>query len=229
MFASALPYDGYMTPALELNRSKARPDIGKDGFCNAKNRSGGRCARPAGWGTNHAGMGACKSHGGATPSAGLSVARSMAITMGAPLDVEPHDALIHCVRITAGEVAYASEMVAQLSSEDALVRPTTSVSRSGTSSQGSIDMDEERKGPQDLNIWIRVRQEAVDRLARYAKMALDAGVDERRVRVAEGLATALVPVLEAIFKDLKLTSAQRKKAPAIMRSHLLTLEAQEAE
>lgn len=34
--------------------------------CGAKNRSGGQCARPAGWGTNHAGVGKCKLHGGAS-------------------------------------------------------------------------------------------------------------------------------------------------------------------
>jgi hypothetical protein len=37
--------------------------------CGAKKRgeSGGQCARPAGWGTDHPGTGRCKLHGGATP------------------------------------------------------------------------------------------------------------------------------------------------------------------
>lgn len=35
--------------------------------CGAKNRSGGTCLQPAGWGTDHAGMGRCRFHGGATP------------------------------------------------------------------------------------------------------------------------------------------------------------------
>ena len=34
--------------------------------CGAKNRSGKPCKRPAGWGTDHAGEGRCKLHGGAT-------------------------------------------------------------------------------------------------------------------------------------------------------------------
>lgn len=35
--------------------------------CGAKNRAGSPCARPAGWGTDHAGSGRCKLHGGAAP------------------------------------------------------------------------------------------------------------------------------------------------------------------
>jgi hypothetical protein len=38
--------------------------------CNAKNRKGGLCHRPAGWGTPHPGQGRCKFHGG------LSLVRS---------------------------------------------------------------------------------------------------------------------------------------------------------
>lgn len=35
--------------------------------CNATTRAGTQCQRPAGWGTDHAGQGRCKLHGGATP------------------------------------------------------------------------------------------------------------------------------------------------------------------
>ena len=35
--------------------------------CGAKTRAGTPCQRPAGWGTDHAGEGRCKLHGGATP------------------------------------------------------------------------------------------------------------------------------------------------------------------
>lgn len=35
--------------------------------CGARNRSGGRCKKQAGWGTDHVGEGRCRLHGGATP------------------------------------------------------------------------------------------------------------------------------------------------------------------
>jgi hypothetical protein len=36
-------------------------------ICGAKTRAGTPCKKPAGWGTNHKGIGKCKLHGGATP------------------------------------------------------------------------------------------------------------------------------------------------------------------
>lgn len=36
-------------------------------FCGATNRQGTPCQRPAGWGTDHVGIGKCKLHGGKTP------------------------------------------------------------------------------------------------------------------------------------------------------------------
>ncbi len=38
-----------------------------DNYCGADKKSGGTCRRPAGWGTDHPGVGKCKLHGGATP------------------------------------------------------------------------------------------------------------------------------------------------------------------
>lgn len=35
--------------------------------CGAKTKGGTACKRPAGWGTDHAGQGRCKLHGGASP------------------------------------------------------------------------------------------------------------------------------------------------------------------
>lgn len=38
-----------------------------DQSCGAKTRRGTPCKKPAGWGTDHVGIGRCKLHGGATP------------------------------------------------------------------------------------------------------------------------------------------------------------------
>jgi hypothetical protein len=45
---------------------KPIPHEGKGVNCGAKTRSGGRCAHPAGWSTDHPGQGKCKLHGGAS-------------------------------------------------------------------------------------------------------------------------------------------------------------------
>jgi len=66
--------------------------------CGAQTRQpGGRgCARPAGWGTDHVGVGRCKLHGGMTPTqrAGAALvleerrARSMIVRLGAPREID---------------------------------------------------------------------------------------------------------------------------------------------
>ena len=39
------------------------------GFCNSRTKQGKSfCERPAGWGTDHVGIGRCKLHGGSTPT-----------------------------------------------------------------------------------------------------------------------------------------------------------------
>jgi hypothetical protein len=51
----------------------------------------------------------------------------------------------------------------------------------------------------ELNIWIRARQDALERLAKYAKMAIDAGVAERHVRVAERYGELLAELVGGIL------------------------------
>lgn len=193
-------------------------------ICGANTKRGGHCGRPAGWGTSHIGVGQCKLHGGSTPNANKNAAVRIAQSLGEPLDIQPHDALLSCVQITAGEVAYCTMRITELKTDDYVGHPESFVEETGPDGGKSIA----RQHPVELNIWIRARQDSMDRLARYAKMALDAGVEERRVRLAENMAMQLAPVLEAIFKELNLTDRQRKVAPAILERNLMTLEAKGA-
>ncbi len=53
-----------------------------------------------------------------------------------------------------------------------------------------------------MNVWVRLHQEWHDRLVRVAKTAIDAGVEERQVRLAEAQAQRLAAVIRAILTDL---------------------------
>jgi hypothetical protein len=53
-----------------------------------------------------------------------------------------------------------------------------------------------------VNVWVRLHQEWHDRLVRVAKTAIDAGVEERQVRLAEAQAQRLAAVIRAILTDL---------------------------
>jgi hypothetical protein len=76
---------------------------------------------------------------------------------------------------------------------------------------------------QSPSVWIEMYQEERRMLARVCKMALDAGVAERQVRVAEAQGELLAGVIKSMLGDLGLNSKQQGEAPAIVRRHLLAL------
>lgn len=197
-------------------------------ICGATKKNGEPCRRPAGWGTDHVGDGTCKLHGGSTPDAILKAAKAKATVMGIAIDVEPHEALLQCVRLTAGEVVYCNQMIAELAPEDAVGHPLEIVSREGyTSEEGHVSYEERREKVPMMNIWIRTRAQALERLAKFAKMALDAGVDERRVRLAEGFTSVLAPALRDFMDALELTEEQKKRAPKLLKAALNQIEGEQ--
>lgn len=195
--------------------------------CGAKNRQGKPCTRPAGWGTDHNGVGRCKHHGGATPGAQVSgmveLARRQGLVMGIPLDVAPHEALLECIRIAAGEVQYASERIAELDPDE--VYGAVVSTRPLKLEKGAESMTErvEDHGPPALHIWIQVRHGAMDRLVNYSKIALAAGIAERQVRVAEQQGQLLAAAIRGVLEDLGV--ADRPEVPAIVRRRLALIAA----
>jgi hypothetical protein len=197
-------------------------------LCGAKKKGGGACGREAGWGTAHAGIGACKLHGGSTPNHNTAAAPALAQTMGGPLDLSPHDALIWCVRTAAGELAYCNAMVSLLGAEDVVGNPLATLERPLKEEKGAEDPEhrvtEERRGTPELNIWVRARHDAMDRLAKFSKMALDAGVAERQVQLAERYGETIAASYEVLIDGLELTAAQRKKLRVLIPNALAVLE-----
>lgn len=86
--------------------------------CGARDRSGGPCQRPAGWGTDHAGYGRCKLHGGKTPNHQRAARRQQAAeavaSLGLRRDVDPNTALLEEAHGAAGHVAWLAEGVGGL-------------------------------------------------------------------------------------------------------------------
>jgi hypothetical protein len=143
--------------------------------------------------------------------------------MGEAWDVDPMDALLWCIRITAGEVQYSSWKVSQLTPDEAIFSPVERIEREGGGANVA-DLEEKTSNRGELNIWIQVRQTSVDRLARFSKMALDAGVAERAVHLAESAGESLAGVLRRILAGLELTYEQELRAPDIVREALEELE-----
>lgn len=159
--------------------------------CGANNRAGNPCQNRAGKGTSHVGFGYCASHGGKTPSGQMHGAKLAALAAMAPLggevDVNPLDALLYAVRRASGMAAWF-----RLEAEaEAMVGKANGA------------LDNERLALADL--------------AKWAKMAIDAGVAERQVRIAERMGERLSAAFEAaigalVAAGVELTGDQRMLA-----------------
>jgi hypothetical protein len=73
----------------------------------------------------------------------------------------------------------------------------------------------EALGPDELvengrpSVWVALEAEWLDRAARTAKMALDAGVAERQIRIAERTGAKIAAALEEAVEPLELAPAAR--------------------
>lgn len=212
---------------------------GKGATCGDKGgrtRDGRRCSYAAGWGTDHPGTGRCSRHGG-TPDItrtkrtrtshqekqiqranrrlpsdkghtvvdknapkNLNDAKQL---LGIPVEMNAMDALMWCIRLTAGEIVWYSDRMQELS-EDQWIEDTF-------------------VGKQ-LHLFARNRTVSIDRLAKYSKWAVDGGIAERAMRLAEAYGEQIYQLLHGVLLDLDLSPRQRQMAPEIIARHLMTLE-----
>ena len=191
-------------------------------LCGAQKRqSDGTCTQPAGWGTNHVGIGRCKLHGGNTTNhaaaARTTQAKRDVILFGARRDIHPAEALVELVQWTAGEVDYWRQRVRLLDEAD-LTWGVTKV-KDGGDDRGTT---QEAKP----NIAYVMLRDASDRLERYCSSALKAGVDERRVRIAEAQGAQLVGVMIGVLVELGHDVSPGSEAAQVLLRHVAPLREQ---
>jgi hypothetical protein len=166
--------------------------------CGANTKRGAICGKPAGWGTSHPGTGRCKLHGGASPTHVKAAQRREAERavelFGLPREVDPHEALLEEVHRAAGHVAWLGDVVGGLD-KNQLVH---GIARTVQHPDGTLTVEARAT----VNVWVRLYQEERHRLVRVAKLAIDAGVAEQQVRLAEEQAKQLAAVIRAILTDL---------------------------
>lgn len=158
--------------------------------CGARNRKGGRCELPPGWGTDHLGSGHCKHHGGSSPNGRKYAAKQLAASLALELDVEPMEALLRMVRRAAGLHAYWRAEVELLEPDQVIVRQW----RRRVGAGGFV----EESSSAELNIALRAEREAMADLVHFSQVAVNAGVAEWQVRVAEQWAVEAVAYTAAI-------------------------------
>lgn len=180
-----------------------------EGRCGARLRQNrGYCNRAPINGTKR-----CRLHGGATPVAIAKNERrkdqEAAIREAARLvsarDIDPATALLETVQYTAGEVAYWRTKVNELADDQVAGMGVT-----------KTETRVEKGQPTDLttteattHIYVTQLRDATDRLAKYSALALRAGLEERRVRLAEQQGQLVAQAVRRILEDLQLTPEQQ--------------------
>ncbi len=146
----------------------------------------------------------CTSHGAAAPqvrkAAGRRVVRDAALAeaarLGGSLDIDPLDALLGQVREAAANVEVLRAAIADLGVD---------VAREGAIAIPEQVIEFEKGGthvPAKVHVLVSLYSEERDRLVKYAKLCLDAGVDERRVTVAEQDAARLGRAFAGALDDV---------------------------
>ncbi|MEU8199526.1 hypothetical protein AB0C10_37655 [Microbispora amethystogenes] len=164
--------------------------------CHADKRDegGGYCHQPAGWGTEHVGVGRCRKHGGNTPShraaARQEHARRAVVTYGLPREIDPAAALLEEVHRTAGHVAWLNAKVSEMEEGDLVWGVTEEVDKSSGEFPGT-DTTKAAKP----NIWLELYRQERKHLVEVSAAAIRSGVDAALVRLTEQQGAILAGVV----------------------------------
>ena len=189
--------------------------------CKAKRRDGSPCGS---WAVK--GLEVCRMHGAGSPQSKAKRERYLAEQAAArqvhrlaqPIDTDPAQALLDLVSSAAGEVAYWRARVDEIQDRDekrltsGLTKITEGKDRGGVTTLRTV----ETVAAIEYRMWV----DAQERLARYATAALRAGVEERRVRIAEDLGSHMVGLIRRILDRLDLQAWQEELASTVVPEEL---------
>lgn len=141
-------------------------------------------------------------------------------TLGLPVDIDPGKALLDEIHWTAGDVAWLREKVQELQ-DDELVWGREK-HEGGVGPQGIVDVTTEKAGS---SVWYELYFKERDHLAKVCALALRAGIEERKVKLAESQGARVADVIRRILNALGLTPEQQALVPQIVPEQLRMLAA----
>ena len=176
------------------------------------------------------GLEVCRIHGGATKRAKGKASRVLETTaaaqatqqLGLKIDTTPQQALLDEVQRAAGMVAYYGQRVAELAEEDPnkLVHGVTRIEQREGFQAGTVRVAEPA-----VNVWLKLWNEERDRLTRVAAAAIKAGIEERRVQLAEQQGALIADAIRRILDRLNLTPEQLTLVGTVVPEELRALTA----
>jgi hypothetical protein len=187
--------------------------------------TGERCKR-----FRHPGATVCVKHGAAAPQVKRKAAERVkqeaaeraVATFGLPREVAPDQALLEEIARTAGHIDWLGRIIADLE-QAALVWGKSKTEDVGASEFTGQNVTEQAAP----NVWLELYQKERAHLVVVCKAAISAGIEERRVKLAEQHGALLADVLRSVFADpeLGMSDEQRRAAPHVVRRHLASVGA----
>lgn len=217
----------------EVNRRQRKPLCGAATSTYREQRPNAAqsptCSMTAGYGTDHFGYGRCKFHGGNTPTGRKFAALEMARALSDRYNEELQEALLAARfgghRLSLPTVSPEEWLMEEVQRSAAMVRwleeqiglwPTTGPDDLGGLPQLVAESSKGVPGTTDHAAWMQVYREERKHAATVAKMALDAGVAEAHVRIAQAQGAMLSKGLRIILTSLGLTSMQAELARTVV-------------
>jgi hypothetical protein len=158
----------------------------------------------------------CSMHGGKAPQVRAEAERraqqatlhAAAVTYGLPVEVSPTQALVDEIQWTAGHVAWLRERIQELEQQELTWGRTEY--REGAGEKGAEWKSVERAG---ANVLLDLYERERKHLVAVTTAALSAGIEERRVRIAEEQGALVAAALRGALTDLGPNPAD----PEVMR------------
>lgn len=185
-----------------------------------------RCRKAKGWGTDHTGSGNCRNHLGTTPTqtriAAEEAAQKALLRFGVEVEIEPVEGLRRLVWMAWGSVLFLRERVNELGERDGtpnLVGDVFGIDRFGDTHAIS----------EDARAYVKLYLEERKHLKDVCKAAIDAGLAEREVKLAESQATMIVRVIEVTLAGIGATPEQYEQGRKIASGELALIAASHPE
>lgn len=190
--------------------------------CTAHTKAGNPCGQPP-----MNGQGVCRKHGGKAPQSLAAAERRLQEraalvaleAFGIPVVIDPHTALLEELHRTAGAVAWLGALVAELDREE-VIWGTTKV-KTGGDDGGTT---EEAKPNIWYELWARERKHLVE----VANACVKAGIEERRIALAESQGRMLAAVVQRILGRLELSEVQQQLVAVVVPEEFRAVAALEA-
>jgi hypothetical protein len=147
-------------------------------------------------------------------SAQAELAKRGVAEFGLPRNVEPIDALMEELWRTSGLVSFYESRIRELD-EKALSQKV--------GGEGESDTGLTYHARSEANVFIRMHKEEREHLVKVAKTCIDAGIEERRVRIAEAQGAMIAGLIRAILVGVGV-DVNSPKVRKVVRAELTSIQ-----